>query len=191
MAGDIDWTLCVICQKEGGDLKCPTSWFGQTAARKLQVFESFHTNLHQLWDAGIIVDTKLPKHITAKTLFDNNAKWHKECHLSFATGTVENRLKAHKKNQPPAEEPPAVTQPAKRQHENFNSKLCIFCQTSTDEVVHEVTKLSWGEYRRQMAIQMADDLMSIRLVGDMIAVEAKYHGTCDQKFRNKHRSFKD
>ena len=42
-----------------------------------------------------------------------------------------------------------------------------------------------------MAIQMADDLMSIRLVGDMIAVEAKYHGTCDQKFRNKHRSFKD
>ena len=96
MAGDIDWTLCVICQKEGGDLKCPTSWFGQTAARKLQVFETFHTNLHRLWDAGIIVDTKLPKHITAKTLFDNNAKWHKECHLSFATGTVEKRLKAHK-----------------------------------------------------------------------------------------------
>ena len=61
-----------MCQKEGGDLKCPTSWFGQTAARKLQVFETFHTNLHRLWDAGIIVDTKLPKHITAKTLFDNN-----------------------------------------------------------------------------------------------------------------------
>ena len=70
-----------------------------------------------------------------------------------------------------------MTQPAKRPRENFNSKLCIFCQTSTDEVLHEVTKLSWGEYRRQMAIQMADDLMSIRLVGDMIAVEAKYHGT--------------
>ena len=189
MAGDVDWNVCVICQKEGGNLKCPRSLF-LTAAKKLEIFETFHVNIHKLWNAGVIVDTKLPKHITAKTLFDNNAKWHKECHLSFATGTVEKRLKAHKKNQPPAEEPPAVTQPAKRQRENFNSKLCIFCQTSTDEVVHEVTKLSWGQDRRQMAIQMEDDVMSIRLVGDMIAVEAKYHKSCEQKFRNKHREFK-
>ena len=147
MAGDVDWNVCVICQKEGGNLKCPRSLF-LTAAKKLEIFETFHVNIHKLWNAGVIVDTKLPKHITAKTLFDNNAKWHKECHLSFATSKVEKRLKAHKKKQP--EEPPAVTQPAKRPRENsaysvrqVQMKLCMKLQNCHGGNIEDRWQYRW------------------------------------------------
>ena len=75
---DWDWSKCLICQewRAAETLKCPKKSFGEDD--KLIIYRSFIQAVNKLRDAGIDlkhIPLKLPEHITAQSLFNNDGKW--------------------------------------------------------------------------------------------------------------------
>ena len=76
--------------------------------------------------------------------------------------------------------------PKKQRQLTFASDLCVFCQTSTEEGLHNVNSLEYGTDHKEMAIKMGDTTMQIRFdKGDLIAAGAKYHHSCNRSFYNR------
>ena len=96
MAENFNWSLCMLCQKKRsgwfGNLKCPKSSKGATEQQKLEPYEQLHKNLKLLREAGINPDVTLPRHITARTMFDNDGKYHHNCHVKYTSSTLKNSL---------------------------------------------------------------------------------------------------
>ena len=114
MTSDIDWRKCVICQEiqRGESLICCKKKNGWTDAQKMNQFDNLYENLQKLLKAGIQPENvKMPTQITGKTMFENNALWHKSCRLRLNDSKEEKKLEAHKKQNeqiaPPTEEAPA------------------------------------------------------------------------------------
>ena len=194
---DVDWTRCILCQTklrigiESYQLICPKSGKGATEIEH-GFYENIHNKIHQLWNAGIpLAEVKMPKELTAETMFQNDAKWHRQCKVKYANTKVQQMLKSHQKNQPPTA-PESEIQAPKRSRENFLNNKCLFCQQVQDpEHLHNVQTLEFGMKHRAMAEGMNDSIMAVRLSGnDMIAAEGKYHRGCCTGFYNRYKKYK-
>ena len=190
MALDVNWSKCIICQDTNfiEPLKCPKNSRSWTDADILKVYTGFLLNVKILRDADIKLGTemKLPKHITAQSLYDNDAKWHKQCRLKFSDSKVETILKLHEIMKKTDE-----VQPAKRPRQSeFDNTKCIFCQKASVEMLHNVLTFEFGSIRKEMAHEMNDVIMTLRLdKGDLIAAGAMYHQTCNTSFFTSYRSY--
>ena len=70
-----------------------------------------------------------------------------------------------------------------------NKDQCIFCELNTLEKIHEFTTFNANQYVRQIATEMEDlDLLMKLSERDLIAIEAKYHFNCLSRYRNRYRS---
>ncbi|KAG0715325.1 hypothetical protein GWK47_012185 [Chionoecetes opilio] len=71
----------------------------------------------------------------------------------------------------------------------FDKTSCIFC-TKKDGLLHEFKTLGADDHVRSMARDLLDSDLLTRIegVGDLIALEAKYHLACLVGLRNRHRS---
>ena len=78
------------------------TWRPKPASGKPQI-RGGQWNGRKLRDAEVVLDSilKLPEHITAITLYENEGKWHKKCHLEFADGRIERLLRALRKHNSP------------------------------------------------------------------------------------------
>ena len=73
---------------------------------------------------------KLPPHITAKTLFENAAKWHKDCRLRFVDKRVDQMIKLKKASEGDEagdEFDDSSNVPKRPRRTEFQIDLCIFC----------------------------------------------------------------
>ena len=70
-----------------------------------------------------------------------------------------------------------------------NKDLYISCEMSTSEQIHKFTTFNANKSVSQMATEMGDmDLLVKLSVGDLVAIEAKYHLNRLLRYRNCYRS---
>ena len=69
--------------------------------------------------------------------------------------------------------------------------VCIFCTSETSEMLHENTTFNMDKSAKEMAVEMCDSKLLVKLSGgvDLVATEGKYHLTCLIKFRNSYCAF--
>ncbi len=115
-------------------------------------------------------------------LIRNRAQWHAQFNA--------NRLvRAKKRERESTPESTAQEDRRRRPRQCFDTTSCIFC-TKQDGLLHEFRTLGADDNVRSMArdLQDSDLLTRIEGVGDLIALEAKYHLACLVGLRNRHRS---
>ena len=82
----MDWEACIICGDNYGKLKCPSKTL---QGNGLSIYEDFINNVNDFKEIDLLpVTVKIDDDTNAHNLFDNNAKWHKSCHLNFATSKL-------------------------------------------------------------------------------------------------------
>ncbi len=78
----IDWTLCIVCQQQTPEaLKCPLK--AEWAGDKSKVYASFLANVKEFKDMNQLPVT-LNFEQDLDQLVNNQAKWHKSCHMKFS-----------------------------------------------------------------------------------------------------------
>ena len=80
---------------------------------------------------------------------------------------------------------------SKRQTVGTQPTVCIFCESETSEMLHEITTFNMEKSVKETAVEMFDSKLLVKLSGDvdLVATEGKYHLTCLTKFRNSYRAF--
>ena len=192
---NLNYSLCIICQQHVSfwELKCPRNALGATEEDTIKVFQTLLDRLKELRDFDLPLgnECKVPAHITAKTLFDNFAKWHKSCKLKYQENKVRKLIDDEKKkreaSQTNPEQPPASR--TRQGEPTFDKMKCIFCQEETNDRLFNVTLLEFGKKMLEIAIIIKDPKLQARFGdGDLVALEGKYHHACLTKFYTRHRT---
>ena len=180
----MDWRQCIICSKKGGDLKCPAKSLQNNG---LEVYEKFLNNVAEFKQLGHLpVEVDFKTEGNASTFLEKEAKWHKSCHLKFASSKL-TRIKelAIKKRKQEDEDQRTSKRSARQSHDK---ESCIFCSEMAGKL-HECATMNIGDELRKMATELHDsNLLAKVSSGDVVAIEAKYHFECLSKYRNKHRA---
>ena len=191
----VDWSLCVICQdiRSFRELRCPRNARGMTPEGVKETYSSFLAILAELRDLNLPLgsECKLPDSITADTMYDNFAKWHRTCKLQYTESKLRKQIDEAKRKREADKDPCADPSPSRtRQCHKFDKTKCVFCQQDTSESLHNVTLIEFGKALLEMATQLQDSVLTVRFgTGDLVALETKYHLACMTKFRTRHRSW--
>ena len=185
----MDWSACVICQKNTAeDLRCPLNRVGGSAEKNVEAYKVFLNNVSRLRALN-----SLPRPIlfdegtTPADFVQNQAKWHKSCHKDFSNFLVE-RAERKRDSEDAGPSTYVCSKQARRDTKELSKTACIFC-TETNGRLHEVTTFSKDAIVHQMATDLQDTKILARLgPTDLMASEAKYHQSCMNDFRNRHRS---
>lgn len=107
---------------------------------------------------------------------------------SVIKSTLE-RVKQRLKGKRISEEGKSACRP-KRQASEVN-KLCIFCGNLTAELLHEFTTFNMDKTITDMANEMCDSELLVKISGgiDLVEIEGKYHLSCLTNYRNRYRAF--
>ena len=129
---DIDWTLCIICQRETNEeLRCPFR-------DHLEVYSAFVKDVGEFRRIDSLpAQVHFPEEGSA--LLENQVKWHKQCHQKFNNTRLKRaKLKREREKNPVAESGPLSKRRSMgRKKLERNKDLCIFCEMSTSEKIHE------------------------------------------------------
>lgn len=185
MSGRVNWTLCVICQKKTSEeLRCPL-------INPLDVYNAFVKNMEEFKKLDCLpvdIDLKEDGH----ALMENHAKWHKQCHQKFNNAKLERAKLKRQREEKTFDD---LQCPPKRRSTERNKKserskvMCIFCEISS-EPLHEFTTFNASKSISQMATEMGDKDLLVKLSGgDLVAIEAKYHFKCLSNYRNRYRAY--
>ena len=183
--------LCALCQTETDKtLQCPAK------SSKLPVgsdYMSLAKNLNQFKDFGIVpIDLdveKLDKEIgIQETLMIHSAKWHKTCSLKFNKQALQ-RLSRKQTKQRSQNSGTSGVQTRSAFGHTTGLDLCFFCNEPAGTTnLHEASTHKLDLKVRRYALQLEDRKLLAKLsVGDMIALEAKYHRNCLTTSYNKAR----
>ena len=180
----MDWSTCIVCQKKTSEpLRCPLNVHGADKSAPA-VYGSFLEKVTQFRELNAL---PVPLAFGAATdvdeLIRNHAQWHKSCHDQF---NAQKLARAKKRGR---DSTPAPEDRCRRPRKCFNKTSCIFC-TKEDGILHEFKTLGADHNVRSMARDLLDSDLLTRIegVGDLIALEAKYHLACLVGLRNRHRS---
>ena len=92
----MDWSACVICGRTDGGLKCPAR--DKASDTAVNFYNDFLRNVQGFREINAMpVDFDHGPAETVEEFLNNCAKWHKTCHLKFATSKLE-RSKERCKN---------------------------------------------------------------------------------------------
>ena len=126
----------------------------------------------------------MPLNIDAEVLIENEALWHKSCHLQFNTSKL-NKAKerlAQKQGQAQKEMRASKTQMLS----SHNKEDCILCGKGGQ--LHEVSTFATDEKLRLMITELQDSMLLPRISGvDHMAAEANYHLKCLTELQNRYR----
>ena len=58
-----------------------------------------------------------------------------------------------------------------------NPLVCIFCETEISKMLHEITTFNMDKSVKEMAVEMCDSKLLVKLSGgvDLVETEGKYH----------------
>lgn len=182
----MDWKLCVVCQKKTPEaVKCPLKAEGP--GDKSGAYVSFMANVNEF---KILNEMPVPlclgEDMDVDQLIENQAKWHKSCHLKFCAGKLE-RARKRKRDELSDDSGPAK----RRDHlhrQPLTTDKCIFCEKD-DARLHEFQTFDANDNVKKMAKDLQDTALLTRIEGgDLTALETKYHLACLAGLRNRHRS---
>ncbi len=126
---------------------------------------------------------------TAQHFMSNHASWHKQKkkHQKFNSSTLEHvQQRVGRKRKADGGEP--TSRPKRRES---TALLCIFCESSTPELLHEFSTFNMDKSIKDMAQEMCDSEMLVKISGgvDLAAIEGKYHFSCLTNYRNRYHAF--
>lgn len=182
----MDWNVCIICQTKSNDLRCPAD---SKESNGLQIYSSFLQNVEEFvrLDAlPVSVDFRL---CTPELFMEHRAKWHKACHIKFATSKLNKVAFRNERKRHADVDTVNISRKSVRQSiPKLDKECCMFCLQSSD-TLHSCSTLNMGSYLKTMALDLNDSMLLARLSGeDLVAMEAKYHARCLIAFRNRYRS---
>ena len=191
-----DWSKCIICQTvKEEQLQCPAKGSVNPASGKgYSTFASRIKRFDELYALPVPIDIQRldeGKGIEL-TLVENEANWHKTCHMKF------NASKLHRAEK-------AVECPDERKSKRFTRQnnpeckekaegVCFFCnkksQFNYDSLTEVSTPILDARVRaRECATDLNDDSLLYKLsCGSMTDQGAKYHLRCLNALYNKARS---
>lgn len=192
---DFQWSKCVICQtKTCESLRCPTKAY------------SFHKDVYSVFLKNVAefsrldaLPTKLTFNIETTTdneLVEKEAKWHRSCHLKFSSSKLNKVQERQNVSSAEPAEPQCTSRTSKRKQgtavDSFEN-ICIFCEKSEDNgslgSLHRFSTVESDKNLRRIVSDLKDYelLTKISGIGDLVAIEAKYHMKCLTNVRNKHK----
>jgi hypothetical protein len=199
VADSINWEQCVICQDRKNEvLQCPANLLRADVGSG---YKSLAENLVKFRDLG-----QLPKTISlsalvdgqgiTSTMLDHKAKWHKSCALRY-NNTKLKRASTKRKTPDDDSGSSSVMEGAARASRRSSScesteAVCIFCgQSKSEGLLHQVLTMEMDSHVRASAILVEDnELLGKLSLGDMVALEHKYHKDCLSRLHNRARSAK-
>ena len=112
----------------------------------------------------------------------HQAKWHKTCMLQYNNTMLrraEKRPIASSSAFGSSDDVPGKRTRSLSSEATTNDASCFFCGESGTETLHGVATYQVDTRVRKCAAQVGDDGLLARLsMGDMVALEAKYHSKC-------------
>ena len=182
---ELNWSLCIICQKDTSEpLKCPLHNPVTSSDKKTDVYRSFLENVEQFRDIGALpIELHFGSNESADNLASHSASWHKSCHLKFNNSKLSKAKKREHNTDMPDER-----RSCKRQAIDIGK--CFFCEKGHEEGgLSQVSSFDTDSNMRTMITELQDTNLLCRIgVGDLIAMEAKYHAKCQVNLRNRYRS---
>ena len=199
----MDWKQCIICQKTTGEsLLCPANSKRKYAGAG---YISFLRNVQEFKKLEINVTSReLPvdeNQGIEQTLLHNKASWHKSCRDLYNNTKLE-RAKKRKLAEAAAEErideteeeiPSSPVKARRSSVERYNPQSqCFFCdEYDSPSNLNSASTLDVDENVRECAALLNERKLIAKLsVGDLIAIEAKYHVKCLVGLYNQARPFK-
>lgn len=173
-----NWEICFICQTETTEaLTCPARSKRQT----ISGYKTIAASLQGFEACGALPDTVQISRLDdgrgiETTLQDHEAKFHDSCRLKY-NKTELGRAQKRKMQAPE----PAELNTKRHSRLTLDTKqslsCCFFCGKQGD--LHEVTSLPLDKKIREHAFALQDSALLAKLsMGDLIALEAKYHKNC-------------
>ena len=181
----MDWGKCIICQEcKSETLKCPLN---AVSGEKTEAYVTFLDNVSSFRNLGSLpVRLLFDEDLSVQNLVQNKAVWHKSCQVKFSKEKLERARNKRKKS---TEEEPGSSKEKRTQRQSLDKEACLFCQKAHGHL-HEFTTFGADTNLRMMARELNDtELMARISIGDVVAIEAKYHLQCLTFYRNRHRSF--
>jgi len=206
---ELDWKECFLCQQRTAEkLVCPDRSKRQDS---IAGYQSLVDILLEFEKIGELPSHLVPARLDdgsglASTLQSQNARWHKTCRSQFCARELNRRSKrAEKRSMSASEDDSCVTDesvnaslpPVKRytrsEHDSSTNpqvELCFFCDLPADQQhLHAITTFDLDARVKECAGVLGDNRLLAKLaVGDMIALEAKYHSRCLAHLYNRRRS---
>ena len=188
----MDWNLCIICQNKTREpLQCPAM------SKRKDVrpsYASFPKNLEEFHKIRSV-----PGHLNVEELIqgqeiehslkERKALWHKTCRNSFSNANLERDHKQKNDQENEEEngdllEAESTSSPVKARHSSLPgisfSSHCFFCESSDIPTnLHSASTLEIDRTVRECASLVNDSRLIGKLaLGNMVAIEAKYHAKC-------------
>ena len=192
-AQSTDWSQCIFCQQSTNEnLACPAE------SKRTDVGAGYFTvaeNLKRFEDLGslpIALDiSRLDEgNGIGATLLARAAKWHLSCKVKFNATKLKRAEKRASSSLPTeTDELPTKRYTRLNNDEGRPSKdTCFFCEKPGTEKnrLHEVSTFQVDSRVRTCALKLQDEHLIAKLsAGDLVALEAKYHGKCLASLYNK------
>ena len=191
---DIDWGLCFICQssKNSSTLQCPLNNAVGSKATNTDSIKRAYSNLANNIVELLDIDecpVKLHPHVLSNTsdlgryLFDNKAKYHKNCKKVFDNDKIARAKERYKKKSIEHEASPdsSSTLNLRSSREKDRPAVCFFCNEPKGEnrPLRLAMTFSLDARVRQAAIDSNNVILYAKLQnGDMCAQDAVYHADC-------------
>ena len=156
----MDWSACIICKKTTPEkLSCPQKGFKRNAR---EVYAAFLGNVEEFRQINALpVDVEYGTEGTVETFVKNNASWHRSCHQKFNNSKLNRQVMRKRKHEAEAPE----MRRSKRQSV-FDAKcVCIFCEKTGDQKLHNFQTFGADQSLRKMATDMQDDQLLSKITG--------------------------
>ncbi len=154
----------------------------------LGIYSAFLKNVEEFLNLDALpVRINFGNQGTAQHFMSNHASWHKRCHQKFNSSTLERvQQRVERKRKADGGEP--TSRPKRRES---TALLCIFCESSTPELLHEFNTFNMDKSVKDMAQEISDSEMLVKIFGgvDLVAIEGKCHFSCLTNYRNRYRAF--
>lgn len=178
---DTNWKLCIICQEETAE-----SLTSPLQSKRKDVGQGYHLlaeNLLKFDELG-----KLPRTLRLDRMDEgqgieaamvtNEAKWHEMCRLRYNNQMLQ-RTEKREHQSPERDSAPRKCSRLQSSHKPSEAS-CFFCSHAAGtDGLHEVTTFQVDQRVHESAKLTGDSLLLAKLsLGDMVALEAKYHTKC-------------
>lgn len=210
----VDWNVCVLCQQQTREcLVDPSNSLRKGNDIGYESLANILPEFHKLGELPrhlVLSSIDNGCELTA-ALKTKSAKWHKSCRAAFSerelvrkTANAKKRLASEAlcsegssngteidHDEVLIDRKKVCTRSECDSENTLRAKIptCFFCDLPAgSHNLHDVTTLAMGEKVEECALVLSDNRLLAKLaVGDMIAVEAKYHLHCLAKLYNLRR----
>lgn len=195
----IDWSLCILCQKNSQEnLQCPAN--KSKRADKGAGYKSVAENLEHFFELGVLpfdisVDQLNDGSGIENTLVRNNASWHKSCKDAINNTKLKRAQKRKQQDEEQGENSSVKTRRSsygQGKERSETREKCFFCnETSESAGLHKASTFEVDRRVRECALELHDtELLSKLACGDMVAIDAMYHVKCLVSLYNRSRKLK-